>query len=72
MYLHFIGGNIGDCIGDTFQITSPGNVASPVICGFNTGQHSEFKITLTNLAHLWQLCTAMMNWVQRWVEFVVY
>jgi len=33
------GGNIGDCIGDSFQITSPGNVASPVICGFNTGQH---------------------------------
>jgi len=33
------GGSIGDCIGDTFQLMSPGNAPSPVICGFNTGQH---------------------------------
>jgi hypothetical protein len=30
---------IGDCTGDMFTITSPGNVAPPMICGFNTGQH---------------------------------
>ena len=34
------GGVIGDCVTDTFAATSPGNQGSPVICGFNTGQHS--------------------------------
>ncbi|XP_059089974.1 uncharacterized protein LOC131885814 [Tigriopus californicus] len=33
------GGAIGDCLTDTFLITSPGNVSPPQICGFNTGQH---------------------------------
>ncbi|XP_059088177.1 uncharacterized protein LOC131884423 [Tigriopus californicus] len=33
------GGAIGDCTTDRFSITSPGNVAPPQICGFNTGQH---------------------------------
>eukprot|EP00094_Tigriopus_californicus_P001497 TCALIF_01452-PA protein Name:"Protein of unknown function" AED:0.07 eAED:0.07 QI:0/0.85/0.93/0.93/0.71/0.8/15/58/393 len=33
------GGAIGDCLADKFSITSPGNVAPPQICGFNTGQH---------------------------------
>ena len=36
-----IGGRIGDCLTDTFSITSPGNPGTPVICGFNTGQHSK-------------------------------
>ena len=39
-----IGGRIGDCLSDTFSITSPGNSGSPVICGFNTGQHSVLYI----------------------------
>ena len=30
---------IGDCIYDTFMVTSPGSTAPPVICGYNTGQH---------------------------------
>ena len=30
---------IGDCIYDTFTVTSPGNPSPPVICGYNTGQH---------------------------------
>eukprot|EP00094_Tigriopus_californicus_P010821 TCALIF_10438-PA protein Name:"Protein of unknown function" AED:0.11 eAED:0.11 QI:0/0.72/0.83/0.91/0.63/0.75/12/47/345 len=34
------GGAIGDCTTDTFSITSPRNFAPPVICGFNTGQHT--------------------------------
>ncbi len=34
------GGAVGDCATDTFSVTSPGNRGSPVICGFNTGQHS--------------------------------
>ena len=36
-----LGASIGDCTTDTFSITSPGNIGSPVICGFNTGQHSQ-------------------------------
>ena len=35
-----VNGGIGDCTTDTFSITSPGNTGSPVICGFNDGQHS--------------------------------
>ena len=37
----FLGGALGDCISDQFMLTSPGNSGSPVICGFNTGQHSN-------------------------------
>ncbi|XP_059088965.1 uncharacterized protein LOC131885059 [Tigriopus californicus] len=33
------GGAIGDCTTDTFSVTAPESVSSPVICGFNTGQH---------------------------------
>ena len=35
------GGAIGDCINDQFILSSSGNQASPIICGFNTGQHSN-------------------------------
>lgn len=30
---------IGDCIYDTFTVTTPGSTAPPVICGYNTNQH---------------------------------
>jgi len=33
------GGAIGDCAVDTFTLSAPGNRASPIICGTNTGQH---------------------------------
>ncbi|TRY62166.1 hypothetical protein TCAL_13661, partial [Tigriopus californicus] len=33
------GGSIGDCTTDTFSVTAPEGMSSPVICGFNTGQH---------------------------------
>jgi len=33
------GGSIGDCAVDTFTLSAPGNRASPIICGTNTGQH---------------------------------
>lgn len=33
------GASIGDCTTDTFSVTAPGSMSSPVICGFNTGQH---------------------------------
>ena len=32
---------VGDCTTDQFSITSPGRFGSPIICGTNTGQHSE-------------------------------
>jgi len=34
-----IGNSIGDCTVDSFSATTPGNMGTPVICGFNTGQH---------------------------------
>ncbi len=40
-YEDTVSGAIGDCTTDSFAFTSPGNVGSPVICGFNSGQHSE-------------------------------
>lgn len=33
------GGAIGTCNRDTFSVSSPGNLATPIICGLNTGQH---------------------------------
>lgn len=36
------GTSIGDCLTDSFSVTSPGNSGSPVICGTNTGAHSNF------------------------------
>ena len=33
---------IGDCIYDSFTVTSPGTIAPPVICGYNTAQHMYF------------------------------
>ena len=38
------GDAIGDCVTDSFSITSPGNVGTPVICGFNSGQHSKYSL----------------------------
>ena len=39
-------GAIGDCVEDTFTLTAPGMSAPPLICGFNTGQHSESLLLL--------------------------
>ncbi|XP_059078272.1 uncharacterized protein LOC131876798 isoform X2 [Tigriopus californicus] len=33
------GGSIGDCNVDSFSVTAPGYKSSPVVCGFNSGQH---------------------------------
>lgn len=42
--MHFVllAGAIGDCLTDAFSIKSPGKIGSPVICGTNTGYHSEY------------------------------
>lgn len=36
-----LGTSLGDCIEESFTVSSPGVAAPPVICGFNTGQHSN-------------------------------
>ncbi len=33
-------GAVGDCVTDSFVFSSFGNVGSPMVCGYNTGQHS--------------------------------
>ena len=30
------------CVNDRFQVTNPGGVSPPVICGQNTGEHSKY------------------------------
>ena len=37
--LLILGNSIGDCISDSFVVETPGNIGTPVICGYNTGQH---------------------------------
>ena len=32
----------GACLTDQMSITSPGGIGSPIICGYNSGQHSKF------------------------------
>ena len=36
-----IGSALGDCVDDTFSVTSSAGRGSPVICGYNTDQHSK-------------------------------
>ncbi len=38
-----LGSALGDCVTDSFSITSPGSIGSPEICGTNSGQHSKFS-----------------------------
>jgi hypothetical protein len=33
------GGRTGKCLEDTLQVINPGYASTPVICGYNTGQH---------------------------------
>ncbi len=32
-----------NCLTDTFEVTNPGGVTPPTICGTNTGEHSKGK-----------------------------
>jgi hypothetical protein len=34
-------GAVGDCAFDSFSVTGAGGSGSPVICGYNTNQHSK-------------------------------
>ena len=43
-------GSMGQCIDDSFVITSPGAPGSPLICGTNNGYHSKFWFLCTYLA----------------------
>ena len=33
----------GQCLMDQFRVTSPGNPTPPIICGVNSGEHSNIK-----------------------------
>ena len=44
-----VGSSVGDCVDDTFSVSSSGK-GSPVICGTNSGQHSNH---LTFLIIVW-------------------
>ncbi len=35
--------NFGQCLTDTFSVSSPDGSNPPTICGNNNGEHSEFK-----------------------------
>ena len=35
---------VGACATDTFTITTPGSQGPPLICGTNTGYHSEYDV----------------------------
>ena len=37
--------NAGQCTLDTFSVGNPSGPSPPTICGVNTGQHSEHKIS---------------------------
>ena len=45
-----IGNAIGDCLTDSFSITSQGTYGTPIICGTNGGYHS--KLNVPNLNHI--------------------
>ena len=34
---------VGDCLTDQMSISAPGGVGSPIICGYNSGQHSKIS-----------------------------
>ena len=42
MYLFFSDFAAGACLTDQMSITTPGGIGSPIICGYNSGQHSKF------------------------------
>ena len=47
--LNFVSASsVGDCNGDSFRATSPQLGGTPIICGFNTGQHGT-KMKLDSL-----------------------
>ena len=57
-----VGGGLGDCLNDTFSISSPGNSGSPIICGFNTGQHSEWRACKSWICIMTHCCLTL-DWL---------
>ena len=41
--------DMGQCLTDTFTVTSPGSATPPVICGLNDGQHSNYPKIVINI-----------------------
>ncbi len=40
---------VGQCLTDTFSVVNPDGPSPPVICGTNSGQHSEGQVATCNL-----------------------
>ena len=43
---------VGSCTTDTFSLASDGNQGTPIICGYNTGQHGKAKLLSSFSSHL--------------------
>ncbi len=68
LIIFFIGGSIGDCVTDSFTLSAPENRGSPIICGFNNGQHRKFKA----LKYYCLLVRCLFMFVSFWVSQEVY
>ena len=44
------------CLTDTFSVTGPSGSVPPVICGTNTGEHSEFRWPYIYMPHKYKFC----------------
>jgi len=60
------GGKTGKCRTDTLQVINPGHVSSPVICGYNTGQHMFVPASdLCNRIHI-NIDTGSTSTTRKW------
>jgi len=60
------GGRTGKCRTDTLQVINPGHVSSPVICGYNTGQHMFVPASdLCNRIHI-NIDTGSTTTTRKW------
>ena len=54
----FLVGSIGQCVDDSFVVSAPGGPGSPLICGSNSGYHSEcYQIYNSNNPNLHRTST---------------
>lgn len=54
------GGALGQCTTDSFSISSPGNRGTPLICGTNTGYHSNYYFNIFNIADIGNIILNMI------------
>eukprot|EP00095_Tigriopus_kingsejongensis_P000992 maker-scaffold39_size501901-snap-gene-4.21 protein:Tk00992 transcript:maker-scaffold39_size501901-snap-gene-4.21-mRNA-1 annotation:"hypothetical protein DAPPUDRAFT_308003" len=69
--LSALGPQLGDCVNENFVVTAPANVAPPVICGFNTGQHMFLDASaLCHTLTFNTLSGSTSNWEIKVTQFV--